>query len=102
MKPIWKLFKKIGLDVHAPDSGCCGMAGSFGFEEGEKYEISMKVGERRILPAVREMTEDLLMTDGFSCREQIKHGAGKMPEHPAEIIARAVVENKVESQKQEK
>ncbi|MGA9326940.1 MAG: FAD-binding and (Fe-S)-binding domain-containing protein [Salegentibacter sp.] len=96
-----EVFKKIGVDVHAPDSGCCGMAGSFGFEEGEKYEISMKVGERRILPAVREMDEDLLMTDGFSCREQIKHGAGKMPEHPAEIIARAVVKNKVESQKQE-
>lgn len=85
-----EVMKKIGVDVNVPDSGCCGMAGSFGFEKGEKYDISMKVGERRILPAVREMEEDLLITDGFSCREQIKHGTGRLPQHTAEIIAQAL------------
>ena len=85
-----EVLKKVGVDVHVPDSGCCGLAGSFGFEKGEKYDISMKVGERKILPAVREMTEDLLITDGFSCREQIRHGTGRLPSHTAEILAEAL------------
>ncbi len=49
------VLKKIGVETTVPDSGCCGLAGSFGFEKGEKYAISMKAGERRIFPAVKEM-----------------------------------------------
>ena len=89
-----EVFKRAGVDVNAPDSGCCGLAGSFGFEKGEKYDISMKVGERRILPMVRKMTEDYLITDGFSCREQIQHGAGRLPKHPVEILAAALTNKK--------
>lgn len=84
------LEELLGLSVHMPDSGCCGLAGSFGFEKGEKYKISMKAGERRILPTVRNMEEDLLVADGFSCREQIKHGTGTMPLHIAELLADAL------------
>ena len=87
-----KVMEKIGVEVTIPDSGCCGLAGSFGFEKGKKYEISMKAGERRILPTVRNMKEDLLITDGFSCREQIRHGTGRMPMHTAEVLAEAVIE----------
>lgn len=85
-----KILKKIGIDIRVPDSGCCGLAGSFGFEKGEKYDLSMKVGEKRIFPIVRQMNEDLLISDGFSCREQIRHGTGKMPEHTAQVLARAI------------
>ena len=85
-----KVFDKIGVDLYEPDSGCCGLAGSFGFEKGKKYDISMKAGERRIFPAVQEMDEELLIADGFSCREQIRHGTGKMPEHIAQVLERAI------------
>lgn len=85
-----EVMKKIGVEAHVPDSGCCGMAGSFGFEKGEKYEISMKVGEHRTFPNVRKMDQELLITDGFSCREQIKHGTGRLPQHTAEVIAQAL------------
>ena len=50
----------------------------------------MKAGERRIFPAVKEMGEELLIADGFSCREQIRHGTGKMPEHIAQVLMAAV------------
>ena len=85
-----KVFDKIGVDLNVPDSGCCGLAGSYGFERGKKYNISMKAGERRIFPAVQEMDEELLIADGFSCREQIRHGTGKMPEHIAQVLERAI------------
>src|SRR5205823_13476454 len=76
------------------DSGCCGMAGSFGFEK-EKYEVSMKVGERRLLPKARECPQDtLLIADGFSCREQVEQGAGKVPLHIAQVVQLAVREKK--------
>lgn len=90
--PDLKLLEKIGVEVRVPDSGCCGLAGSFGFEEGDKYKISVKAGERKIWPTVREMKEEYLITDGFSCREQIKHGTGKLPMHTAELIAMALTE----------
>ncbi|AVR46627.1 FAD-binding oxidoreductase [Christiangramia fulva] len=92
--PDLKVLKKIGVDVNVPDAGCCGLAGSFGFEEGDKYEVSVKEGERVIWPAVRDMDDKYLITDGFSCREQIKHGTGKLPLHTAELIEKALIENK--------
>jgi hypothetical protein len=63
------------------------MAGAFGFERGEHYELSMKIGERALLPAVRAAEADaLLIADGFSCREQIGQTTGRRPLHLAEVL----------------
>jgi FAD/FMN-containing dehydrogenase/Fe-S oxidoreductase len=73
------------------DSGCCGMAGSFGYE-AEHYDISLQMAERRLLPAVRETAADtLIVAAGTSCREQIKHGAERHALHPAEVLRAALV-----------
>jgi FAD/FMN-containing dehydrogenase/Fe-S oxidoreductase len=78
---------RLGLDVEVLDAGCCGLAGSFGYQAGEPYEVSMKAGERVLLPAVREADPDtLVVTDGFSCRSQIEHGAGRRSRHIAEVL----------------
>jgi len=67
-------------------SGCCGMAGSFGFEK-EHYELSMKVGELVLFPAVRESSsETLIAAPGTSCRHQIKDGTERTALHPVEIL----------------
>ncbi len=71
MKDDESLMEKMGLEHEVLDSGCCGMAGSFGFEE-DKYETSVNIGERVLLPAVRRAEPStFLVADGFSCREQI-------------------------------
>ncbi len=75
-----------GTDVTVVDSGCCGMAGLFGYEKGH-YEVSMKMGERRLFPAVREASESVVIAPGTSCREQIQGGAGRRAQHPAEYLA---------------
>jgi len=63
------------------------MAGSFGFERGDKYDVSVRAGERSLLPRVREADEDvLIVADGFSCREQIMQGTGRKAMHLAEVI----------------
>jgi len=86
------IFKKLGLDFRILDAGCCGMAGAFGFEK-EHYEISMQIGERALLPAVRGASEDtLIMADGFSCREQIAQATGRQPLHLAQVIQMALRE----------
>ena len=72
------------------DSGCCGLAGSFGYEAGEKYDVSMRAGERVLLPAVRDAPNALVITDGFSCRSQIEHGADRRAHHLAEVAAMAL------------
>src|SRR4029077_20971690 len=70
------LLRKTGADVQALDAGCCGMAGSFGFD-AHKYDVSIAVGERVLLPAVRAAAADtLIVSDGFSCREQIAQTTG--------------------------
>ncbi|WP_420629258.1 FAD-binding and (Fe-S)-binding domain-containing protein [Candidatus Leptofilum sp.] len=72
------------------DSSCCGMAGSFGYE-AEHYDISLKMAERRLLPAMRATTpETILVAPGVSCRQQIKHGTGRQVRHPAEVLRAAV------------
>ena len=69
------------------DSGCCGMAGPFGFEK-DKYEVSQALGERVLLPAVRSAAaETILVTDGFSCREQIRQNTPRHAVHLAEVLA---------------
>jgi FAD/FMN-containing dehydrogenase/Fe-S oxidoreductase len=78
-----------GADVEVVDSGCCGMAGLFGYEEGH-YEVSMKMGERRLFPAVRGAEERVIVAPGTSCREQILGGTGRRALHPAEYLARVL------------
>jgi Fe-S oxidoreductase/FAD/FMN-containing dehydrogenase len=83
------VLQRLGLDYEHPDSGCCGMAGAFGFQK-EHYDVSMRVGERVILPMVREAeTETLIIADGFSCREQIAQSAGRQALHIAEVLKMA-------------
>jgi hypothetical protein len=63
------------------------MAGAFGFERGEHYELSIQIGERALLPAVRAADADaLVIADGFSCREQISQTTGRRPLHLAEVL----------------
>jgi FAD/FMN-containing dehydrogenase/Fe-S oxidoreductase len=80
-----------GADVEVVDSGCCGMAGLFGYEKGH-YEVSMKMGERRLFPAVREAEGRVVVAPGTSCREQILDGTGRRALHPAEYLAQLLAE----------
>lgn len=83
-------LRKLGLDYTLPDSGCCGMAGSFGFEK-DHYEVAMKCGERVLLPAVREAAKDcLIIADGFSCREQIAQATDRHALHLAQVMQLAM------------
>ena len=71
-------------------SGCCGMAGSFGYEE-EHYEVSQKIGELVLFPAVRSMDADtILAASGTSCRHQVKDGTNRTAMHPVEILWEAL------------
>ncbi len=73
--------------VTVPDTGCCGMAGPFGFER-DKYAVSQALGERVLLPAVRAASSEIpIVTGGFSCREQIRQGTGRHAMHLAEVLA---------------
>jgi Fe-S oxidoreductase len=84
------VLRKMGIFLDVPDSGCCGMAGAFGFEAG-KFEVSQAIGERVLLPAVRAASTDtLIVTDGFSCREQIEQATGRRPLHLAEVLKLAL------------
>lgn len=72
-------------------SGCCGMAGSFGYEE-EHYDVSMQIGELVLFPTVRQQPEDVIIAAaGTSCRHQIKDGTGRKAKHPVEILYEALV-----------
>ena len=80
------VLRRLGIDFYSPAPGCCGMAGSFGFE-ADKYEVSLAVGELELLPAVREAAPDtLIIADGFSCREQIAQCTDRQAFHLAEVI----------------
>jgi FAD/FMN-containing dehydrogenase/Fe-S oxidoreductase len=80
------LLRKTGAELQLLDSGCCGMAGPFGFER-DKFPVSQAVGERTLLPPVRRASPDtLIVSDGFSCREQIVQGAGRRAVHLAEAL----------------
>jgi FAD/FMN-containing dehydrogenase/Fe-S oxidoreductase len=81
------LLRRTGADVDLLDSGCCGMAGPFGFER-DKFEVSQALGERVLLPAVRASApQTILVADGFSCREQIAQNSTRRAVHFAEVIA---------------
>ncbi len=77
-----------GAEPRVIDSGCCGMAGSFGYEH---YDLSMKIGERVLFPAVRAATQASIIAPGFSCRHQIEHGTGRKAQHPIEFLADRLV-----------
>lgn len=88
--PALETLSLAGLQVEEVDSGCCGMAGSFGYE-AEHYDISMAMAERRLLPAVRTCDDDtVIVAAGVSCRSQIEHGAGLRALHPAEVLRQAL------------
>ena len=82
-----ELLERMELEVEELDSGCCGMAGGWGYEPGH-YEVSMACGERVLLPKVREASpETLIVSDGFSCRSQIEQGdTGRRGMHVAEVM----------------
>jgi Fe-S oxidoreductase len=83
--PTWA-----GYEVSEVDSGCCGMAGSFGFEK-EHYDISVSLGNRRLAPAVKAAAADTeVVAPGISCRQQIQHLAGRRAKHPAEVLREAL------------
>jgi Fe-S oxidoreductase len=88
------VLKDLGLDFNLLTDTCCGMAGSFGFE-AEHYEVSQAVGEHGVLPKVRRAGDDtLILTDGFSCREQIGQATGRQPLHLAQVLRLALHEDK--------
>jgi hypothetical protein len=88
------LLDALGLDYELLDSGCCGMAGSFGFEE-DKYELSQEIGERVLLPAVRNAPDEtLVIADGFSCREQIAQATSRRALHLAQVLQLALHEGR--------
>jgi Fe-S oxidoreductase len=88
MGPTLRLLRRIpGAEVIDLDAGCCGMAGSFGYEV-EHYEVSRLVGEQKLFPALRQASADaVVVAPGFSCRLQIEHFTGRRALHPAELLA---------------
>ena len=88
MNPLLRLLRRLpGAEVIDLDAGCCGMAGSFGYEK-EHYEVSRLVGEQRLFPALRQAGPDaVVVAPGFSCRMQIEHFTGRQALHPAQLLA---------------
>lgn len=85
-----EILTRMKLDFRMVDSGCCGMAGPFGFEKSN-YDVSVKAGERVLLPEVRKAGDDeIIIADGFSCKEQIRQLTSKKALHIAEVIAGAL------------
>jgi FAD/FMN-containing dehydrogenase/Fe-S oxidoreductase len=81
-----ELLAFLGYEVEEAGSGCCGMAGAFGYE-AEHYDLSLKMGELTLFPAIRNQKEEtLIVASGVSCHEQIEHGTQKMALHPAQVL----------------
>ncbi|MEM1350534.1 MAG: 4Fe-4S dicluster domain-containing protein, partial [Myxococcota bacterium] len=90
VSPTVEALTLAGYDVTALKTGCCGMAGSFGYER-DHYELSMAVGELALFPAVRDADDRMLIAaPGTSCRHQILDGTGRVAEHPAVLLERAL------------
>ena len=88
------LLRKMGVALESIDAGCCGMAGPFGFV-ADTFAVSQAIGERALLPAVRRAPpETLIVSDGFSCREQIEQATGRRALHLAEVVERALREGR--------
>ena len=89
--PVQKALALVpGLEVETIESTCCGMAGAFGYE-AEHFDVSMRIGELDVLPAVRATGKDvIIVADGTSCRHQIEDGAGRQAVHVARVLANAL------------
>jgi Fe-S oxidoreductase len=88
--PTVAVLKAAGYAVTEVDAGCCGMAGSFGFE-AEHYDLSIKIAERRLAPAVRAAGAVVAVcAPGISCRQQVEHTTGRVAKHPAELLWEAL------------
>ncbi len=91
-EPTLRLLRRAGFDVHPIDAGCCGMAGSFGYE-AEHYDLSVKIASERLLPALAQApAEALIVANGTSCRHQIADLSGRQPRHVAEVLVQALAE----------
>jgi len=89
-EPLVACLKQAGYQVYELQTGCCGMAGSFGYEANH-YEVSMDIGELKLFPALRELKEDsTICAPGFSCRHQIKDGVQLKSHHPAVLLEKAL------------
>jgi Fe-S oxidoreductase len=85
------LLAGLGIEVERPPQGCCGMAGAFGMAK-ETFEVARKIGERILLPRVRELNEEtVIVADGFSCREQIEIHGGRKTMHVAELLRERIL-----------
>ncbi len=90
MSPEQRLLTAAGLETAVLDAGCCGLAGSFGYEAGH-HDLSVQIGERALFPKVRAAEPDtIVVSDGFSCRQQIAHGTPRRAMHTAEVLAMAL------------
>jgi FAD/FMN-containing dehydrogenase/Fe-S oxidoreductase len=88
--PLMRLLRRLpGAEVVDLDAGCCGLAGAFGYEK-EHYEVSLRVGEGRLFPALRARPEAVVVAPGFSCRLQIAHATGRRALHPAVVLRSAL------------
>lgn len=97
MESDTKMLDKMKLDYKMLDSGCCGMAGYFGYEAGKHYQVGLAAGERVLLPAVRDAdTDAIIISDGFSCREQIEQGTGRKGLHTAQVLQMALRKEKTD------
>ena len=86
-----RVLESMGISVQLAKAGCCGMAGSFGYEAGDRYQVSVAAGERALLPKVRGAGADtLILADGFSCRSQIADGSERTALHLAQALAMAI------------
>ena len=85
-----RVFERMGLDAELLDSGCCGLAGSFGFER-DHHDISVRIGEHKLMPMVRDASDEtLVVADGFSCSTQVEQLTGRHALHTAEVIRMAM------------
>jgi Fe-S oxidoreductase len=88
--PTVAVLRAAGYEVSEVDAGCCGMAGSFGFE-AEHYDLSLRIAGRRLVPAVQGAGADVAVcAPGISCRQQIEHTTGRQARHPAQLLADAL------------
>lgn len=87
--PTKEILEQVGYKVEVLSTGCCGMAGSFGYEN-DHYEVSRKIGELVLFPVLRKNEDKKICAPGFSCRHQIKDGVNRKAFHPAELIAYSI------------
>jgi Fe-S oxidoreductase len=91
-----ELLRSLGYEVELMDTGCCGMAGTFGYE-AEHYDLSMKVGELKLFPQLRSISNvadrSVIVSSGAACRMQIEQGTGVKAMHPLTLIADSLKES---------